>query len=283
MVLTDGAGARAGERATGHVPPERVAPPTLESPRAHRLRPARWLHPQVVVGAILVLTSVVVGARLVGGGADAAPVLVAAGDLAPGQPLTADLVVEQPAELQDAGDLYLTGAVGEGYVLTRPVARGEFVPRSAVAPAAELVSGTDALRFVTLSLPAAEIPAGLAAGDVVDVWRVGPEGSPEGSPEGGDQAGAAGAQSAATLVAPGVRVTAVASAAGTLAVDGSPSGVTLAVAAADTAPKNRAGSPLEALVGTLVAACRDGRVYLTMQPAGATGSAGAGAPAAGTG
>jgi hypothetical protein len=234
-VTTAGPGAPAGA-ATEH-----------PSPQATRVGAPRWLDLRLVVGVLLVLGSVAVGARVVAAADDTVPVLVAAQDLTVDRPLTAALVQTRQVLLEDGLARYLSGDVPEGYVIVRPVEAGELVPRSAVAPAGEVAED---LRYVTLALPAAELPAGLRAGRVVDVW-VAPDGE--------------AADAVAELLLAGITVTDVGGDGGGLGVSGTERPVTLAVTpgvAADT---------LEEAVARLVAAARDARVYLAAVPGGPQG------------
>lgn len=247
-------------QAAGH-PTGRHAPGPdgdVRSPTANRLVRPRWLNPRLVVGVLLVLVSVAVGARLLAAADRTVPVLVAAEDLVPGQPLTGDLVEPSGALLESGLDRYVTD-VGTGYLVVRPVERGELLPRSAIKPTGE----AEDVRQVTVAVPASEAPAGLRPGDAVDVWLV---------PEGEDVR--------ASLLLPAARVTAATSGGGGL---GAPTGqhrVTLAVTAVESP---EAGEPedgtaaedgdaseeavdLEAVTAELVAAARAGRVYLTRLP-----------------
>lgn len=223
------------------------APADHASPPAARVGTPRWLDLRLMVGVLLVLGSVAVGARVVGAADDTVPVLVAAEDLTVDRPLTAGLVQTRQVLLEDGLARYLSGDVPEGYVMVRPVAAGELVPRSAVAPADEVAED---LRYVTVALPAAELPAGLRPGRVVDVW-VAPD---------GDAVGAV-----AEPLLDGVTVTDVGGDSGGLGVSGTEHAVTLAVTpgvAADT---------LDEAVARLVAAARDARVYLAAVPDGSQG------------
>lgn len=222
------------------------------SPQATRVGAPRWLDLRLVVGVLLVLGSVAVGARVVAAADDTVPVLVAAQDLTVDRPLTAALVQTRQVLLEDGLARYLSGDVPEGYVMVRPVEAGELVPRSAVAPAGQVAED---LRYVTLALPAAELPAGLRAGRVVDVWV-----APGGERAGGETTGAV-----AELLLTGITVTDVGGDSGGLGVSGTERAVTLAVTpgvAADT---------LEEAVARLVAAARDARAYLAAVPGGSQG------------
>jgi hypothetical protein len=216
-------------------PGRNVLPDDLSSPTATRLVPRRWLSARMVVGVLLVLLSVVVGVRVVSAADETVPVLVAAVDLAPGQPLTADLVEVRQVRLEHGLDAYLTGDVGSGYVVARPVGSGELLPRAAISPAADAVD----TRYVTLALDASELPHGLTAGDVVDVWLTPPDDDP-----------------AATLLLSSVSVTAASAGGGALTGTSRHAQVTLAIT----------GDDVKDVTAQLVAAARAARVYLAALP-----------------
>ena len=64
---------------------------TPGSPRAARLAPPRWFDTRFVLGVVLVLTSVLVGARVLAGADTTQQVWLAARDLAPGTVLAVTL------------------------------------------------------------------------------------------------------------------------------------------------------------------------------------------------
>ncbi|MGH8825302.1 MAG: SAF domain-containing protein [Jiangellaceae bacterium] len=231
MVRTDTDSVSTRSAALGH---------DVSSPQAARLARSRWLDPRLVTGLLLVLGSVVVGTRVIAAADETVPVLVAATDLAPGQPLSAAMVETRQVRLEGTLDLYHTGEVGDGYVVVRPVSAGELVPRSAVGVAGD----TDAVRYVTVAVPVAELPLGLGPAAVVDVWRAPP---------------AQGEDRTADRLMAGVSVTAVDAGGGGLAGSGSVARVTLAVA-------TDARGGLDEAVAGLVAAGRDGLVYLVRVP-----------------
>lgn len=216
----------------------RAAGAGVPSPPASRLERPRWLDPRLVAGLLLVLGSVVVGARVVAAADDTTPVLVATSDLAPGQPLTGSMVETRDVVLDGNLELYYTGAVGAGYVVVRPVDEGELLARSAVAPSTD----TGAIRYVTVAVPATEVPSGLAPGDVVDVWR---------TPAEQDEV-----RTAEQLIA-AVTVVTDDTGGGGLAGPGNQARVTLAVTGDADADEPMA---------ELVAAARDGLLYLVRVP-----------------
>jgi hypothetical protein len=216
----------------------------LGSPHAARMGRARWLDPRLIIGVLLVLGSVVAGTRVIAAADHTVPVLVAATNLAPGQPLTPDLVEPRRVKLDGNLDRYLTGAVGRGYVVVRAVGEGELLPRSSIAAA----SDDRALRYVTISLPAAEVPVGLAGGDLVDVWEIPP-------PDATNRA--------ASLLLSGVGVTDSDSGSDGLTTVGGQARVTLAVT---PATGGRSSAELDEAIGALIPAARAGLVYLTVVP-----------------
>jgi hypothetical protein len=189
----------------------------------------------MIVGVLIVLVSVVAGVRVISAADQTVPVLVATQDLVPGQPLTSELVEVQNVRLEHGVDTYLTGEVGSGYVVVRPVGRGELLPSAAISPAAEVPE----VRYVTLPLDAAELPHGISSGDVVDVWTTPLDDGP-----------------AATLLLPAVSVTAASASGGGFADASRQAQVTLAIT----------GDDLHDITAQLVAAARAGRVYLAARP-----------------
>jgi hypothetical protein len=147
------------------VAPANVADlPTGPVPR--RVRPPRWLDLRLLLGVLLVLGSVLLGARVIGAADATVPVWAAAGDLAAGSRLTAGDLVAVDVRLDRTATAYLaTGSRPEGRTLNRPVHAGELVPRSALAESAPLVD-------LALPVQAGYVPPSLARGQVVDVYAV---------------------------------------------------------------------------------------------------------------
>ncbi len=143
---------------------------TPVSPKADRLASPSWLDTRLVLGVLLVLVSVVVGARVLSSASSTQTVLVATRDLPTGATLGADDVRAEQVRLdagQTAGLLRAPGGENRyvGSVVRRPVDEGEFVPLSALRRAAE----TEDRQF-TLNVDVGHFPPGLASGDVVDVY-----------------------------------------------------------------------------------------------------------------
>src|SRR5829696_5933624 len=148
----------------------RPAPPSVAAlppgPAPRRVRPPRWLDLRLVLGVLLVLGSVLLGAQVVSAADATVPVWAATGDLAAGTELTAEDLVAVDVRLDATADAYLSATTRpEGRTLSRAVRTGELVPRSALEEAEELVQ-------VALPVQAGFVPPGLERGQLVDVYAV---------------------------------------------------------------------------------------------------------------
>ena len=145
-------------------PPSTVEVPAAPAPR--RIRPPRWLDLRLVLGVLLVLGSVLLGARVVSEADATVPVWAVAEDLAAGTELAAEDLVAVDVRLDDAASEYLsTSTRPEGRLLGRAVRAGELLPRSALEEAADLVQ-------VALPVQAGFVPPSLARGQLVDVYAL---------------------------------------------------------------------------------------------------------------
>jgi SAF domain len=133
------------------------------SPPVRRLRQPSWLDLRLVVGVLLVLVSVVAGARVVASADRSVQVWAVAHDAAAGTTLTsADIKPARVRLFESASHYLLTSQQLAGRTLSRDVHAGELLPRSAVGQPA-----TGAL--VSIPLQPQNAPA-VARGDAVDVW-----------------------------------------------------------------------------------------------------------------
>ncbi len=127
-----------------------------------------WRDPRLLVGLVLVAGSVLLGARILGGADDTVSVWSLRADLAEGTPVTvADL---EPAQVRFAttrlaGRYLPADAVPEGMVVLRDVSAGELLPRAAVGSGSR-----ERLAELPVSVASDAVPAGLRAGELVDVW-----------------------------------------------------------------------------------------------------------------
>jgi hypothetical protein len=139
---------------------------TLPAEHAARLRRPSWRDTRLLVGLVLVLASVALGARVIALADDTVPVYAARAALPPGTPLTSDNLIVARARITGADGRYLDARdpLPSGRVLLRQVGPGEIVPLSAIGSADAL-----ATRPVTVPLQGSP-PAGLVTGALADVW-----------------------------------------------------------------------------------------------------------------
>ena len=143
-----------------------VAAEASPGPTPRRVRPPRWLDLRLVLGVLLVLGSVLLGARVVGAADATVPVWAATGDLAAGTELAAGDLQAVDVRLGDAAASYLsTGTRPEGRTLSRAVRAGELLPRSALDEPVALVQ-------LALPVQSGYVPPGLDRGQLVDVYAV---------------------------------------------------------------------------------------------------------------
>lgn len=135
------------------------------SPTPRRVSKPRWLDLRLVLGVVLVIGSVLLGATLLGGARHTDPHLAVTHDLAAGTTLRADDLRSVDVRLPDGqGTLYLADAdEAVGKVLSRPLAEGELLPAGAL-------SGSGPAR-TTVSVPlAADAAPRLARGQRIELW-----------------------------------------------------------------------------------------------------------------
>ena len=143
----------------------------VASPPASRLALPRWFDTRMAVGILLVLASVVVGAKVFSSADSTTSVWAASRDLPAGSRIErADLRSVQ-VKLTD-GKQYVSaaGAVPAGYVLTRPVGAGELLPSRAFVDPAKSGDPALARREVTVPVRQDHWPSDLRADELVDVY-----------------------------------------------------------------------------------------------------------------
>jgi hypothetical protein len=148
--------------------PDRAA--DLTSPPAQRLQLRRWRDPRLWLGVLLVVVAILAGATLFSSADDTVPVWAADDDVRAGMPLGPDdvHVVGVHIDGGPGADGYLSAdqPLPGGVIAARDLAAGELLARSSVDASRP---GPDRL---PLAVAADGLPAGLAVGDVVDVWAV---------------------------------------------------------------------------------------------------------------
>lgn len=136
------------------------------SPAAPRLQSASWLDKRLVFGVLLVLTSVLAGARVLAGADDAQHVWAATHDLASGTVLVEGDLALSRVRLFDASSHYLAGDKPIGYVVQRAVARDELLPAGSLSAPGKLTPR----REITVSVLTGHLPPDLARGEQVDLY-----------------------------------------------------------------------------------------------------------------
>lgn len=141
-----------------------VASSDPPSPRPRRVPTPSWLDLRLVLGVVLVLGSVLIGARIVSGASRTYPTVAARRDLAQGTIVTADDVRLAQVQLPQRGAgvylAHLEDVVGKR--LSRAISSGELVPSDAVG---ELPAQTT----VTVPLESGAAPD-LRPGQRIELW-----------------------------------------------------------------------------------------------------------------
>jgi hypothetical protein len=222
--------------------------PDLPTPVAARLGRARWLDPRLLGGLLLVLLSVVVGAKVLADAGERVQVWSVTHDLGADTRLTTDDLAVRSVRLDNAAARYVSaGQDLVGMVLTRQVGNGELLPVGAVAR-----DGTGNQRRVVVQVDRIGA-AGLDKGRVVDVYAV-------------REAAAGEDPSPPVLVLSGVTVAEdVKASGGGFGGSGSKAGIALLVDGDD--------------VSGLIDAMAHGDVYLAQVPSGADSPARSGVAA----
>jgi hypothetical protein len=143
-----------------------IAMTDLAAPKAVRLQRPGWRDTRLLVGVLLVLSSVVLGAFVVAHVDDRTAVYAARGPLVPGQRLTDDDLSRVDVQLGPELPAYLSATVGlaPGRFVLRPVPAGELVPAAAVGDRSEV-----GVQPLVLTVGAGSAAA-LEVGSTVDVY-----------------------------------------------------------------------------------------------------------------
>lgn len=140
-----------------------------DSPPASRLATPSWLDTRLVLGVLLVLVCVVVGARVLATADDSQRVWATTKPLAPGSTLSRGDLQRVQVRLFDSRQHYLTAGSGDGpvgYVVTRGLGDGELLPLAALRSPGELAE----LRDVSVPVQGGHLPGDLDEGQLVDVF-----------------------------------------------------------------------------------------------------------------
>ena len=159
-----------------------AAPPSAP---ANRLQRPRWRDARLLLGVLLVMTSVVVGSRVVAAADRTEQVWTLAHDLAAGSTLVGEDLVPRAVRLGAVGVNYLRVGAADpvGSTLVRGVGAGDLLPVGALqGPGGGAGSQP---RQVTVPVATFHYPTDLARGRLVDVYVTpgGDTGSAVGVPE----------------------------------------------------------------------------------------------------
>ena len=144
---------------------------TRPSPPANRPRRARWRDPRLWLGALLVLASVVIGARVLAAADDTVAVRALTRDVGPGMSVSAADLSTVRVHFSDAADANRYWAASDplpvSAAFTRDIGAGELLARSAVSTDPAAVP-----HQLPLGVTSAGLPSDLSVGDHVEVWAV---------------------------------------------------------------------------------------------------------------
>lgn len=135
------------------------------SPTPRRVGRPSWLDLRLVLGVVLVLAAVLIGAKVVADARHTTTQVAVTRDLAAGSILRASDLTTVAAQLPDNAHLYLSDpAKAVGKVLDQPLRRGELLPSAALA--ARTGRG-----LTTVNIPlAADAAPVLARGQRIAIW-----------------------------------------------------------------------------------------------------------------
>lgn len=141
---------------------------TPGSPTASRLATPGWLDGRLVLGVLLVLVSVVVGARVLSAADRSTLVYAVTKDLTAGSVLEAEDLQQVRVRLFDNAEQYIAvgGTPLSGYVVRRAISTGELLPRDALSVPQKDVD----YRLVTVPVQNGHFPAQLGRDQQVDIW-----------------------------------------------------------------------------------------------------------------
>lgn len=140
--------------------------PELPRPTAARLQRPSWRDVRLVVGVVLVLLAVTLGAVVVAAADDTTPVYAVTAGLVPGQVVTQQDVRRVDVRLGADLGAYVAADhdLGADVFALREVRSGELLPASALGTRAEV-----RVKPVTLPVDGSSVRT-LVTGSIVDVW-----------------------------------------------------------------------------------------------------------------
>jgi hypothetical protein len=136
------------------------------SPKGARLGSPSWLDGRLMIGVLLVLASVLVGAKVLAAADTSQRVWMASHDLAPGTVLAEGDLHLGRVRLFATSPRYVAGVKPVGYVVQRGISEDELLPVEALT-----APGRDApVREIAVPVSTGHRPPDLARGEQVDVY-----------------------------------------------------------------------------------------------------------------
>lgn len=135
-----------------------------------RTRRARWKDGRLLLGVLLVAITALAGAKLLSTADDTTAVWAAKRDMPIGTTISGDDLTTMTVRFTSdsaAAQYVAADADLKGLVVTRPISKGEFVPRQAATTKSDS-QHTE----LPLSIATGRLPSDTAVGDHVDVWVV---------------------------------------------------------------------------------------------------------------
>lgn len=135
-------------------------------PAPRRMTRPKWLDVRVIGGVLILVASIVIGTKVIGGASKTTPVWASAHDLAAGTVLTSADLVARDVNLGDSGALYASaGAALSGQVLSRPLHAGELIPVAAIGEVGDS-------RVLSVSVSPEHLAPGVGHGSVADLYLI---------------------------------------------------------------------------------------------------------------
>ncbi len=162
---------------------ERLEEQFEASPPARRLQSHRWRDPRLWIGGLLVVGSVLIGAKILASADDTVAIWALDDDVSAGMSIDADDVHAVRIHFTDDADAIRYLSAGEplpdGAVAAHDFGAGELLAADGITTDARAVPDE-----LPLGVSAAGLPADLRSGDQVDVWAVPTEDSTNPAAEG---------------------------------------------------------------------------------------------------
>lgn len=137
-----------------------------DAPTPRRIVRPRWFDVRVIGGVLLLVASVVLGAKVIGAASHTDPVWAASRSLAAGTVLSETDLVETSVNLGSHTGGYLAAdAEVTGRMITRPLGAGELIPAAALEPVTDV-------RIVAVTVAPDNMAPGVDHGALIDLYLI---------------------------------------------------------------------------------------------------------------